>query len=54
MLGVKKPDPEFYRRALDAIGFTGDTGSVFYADNEMPNVIAAQEMGIDAFYYTAE
>lgn len=53
MLGVKKPNPEFYMATLKAIGFEGDLGRVFYADNEMPNVDAAKAVGIDAFYYSA-
>ena len=52
-LGVKKPDHEFYAKALTTIGFTGDVANVFYVDDDMENVTGAQEFGFDAFYYQA-
>jgi putative hydrolase of the HAD superfamily len=53
MLGVKKPNREFYLEALKRIGFEGDLGMVFYVDDDVENVNAAKELGLDAFYYSA-
>lgn len=53
MLGVKKPDTRFYHTVCTRIGYTGAMSDVFYADNDMRNITAAQNLGIDAFYYKA-
>ncbi|MAZ67533.1 hypothetical protein CL652_02050 [bacterium] len=53
MLGVKKPNHAFYTEVLKRIGFEGDFGLVFYVDNDLKNVAAAKELGIDSFYYKA-
>lgn len=53
MLGVKKPNPRYYERVLEEIGYTGERKDVFYIDDDIENIETAKEMGFDAFYYRA-
>lgn len=45
-LGVRKPEPEFYRRLCEAIG--ADPGEVAFVDDRAPNVQAAEQAGLRA------
>ena len=48
--GVAKPDPEIYRRALSQLEVA--TSETIYVDDHLPNVKAAQELGMHAIYHT--
>ncbi len=50
-LGVKKPNPRYYERVLEEIGYTGDKRDVFYIDDDMENIETGREIGFDTFYY---
>jgi len=52
-LGVKKPNPRYYDRVLEEIGYKGEKKDVFYIDDDMKNIDTAREMGFDTFYYKA-
>lgn len=45
-LGCRKPEPEIYRKTLDALGC--EPGRVLYFDDLEPNVEGARAAGIDA------
>jgi len=49
-LGVRKPDPEAYRRALDRYGETAE--NTFFADDIAQNVEGAKSIGITAHHLT--
>ena len=53
MLGVKKPNPRYYERVLEEIGYQGYFSDVFYIDDDIENIETAKEMGFDTFYYRA-
>ena len=48
-LGLRKPDPEIFKVALNRIGLP--PVKVFYVDDLLPNVEAAREAGMPAFHY---
>lgn len=50
-LGVKKPDPLFYERVLDEIGYTGTPEEVFYVDDDEKNIIAGKDFGFTTLQY---
>lgn len=49
LLGVKKPDPAFYRAALKKLGVRPD--EVLFIDDRISNVKGARKMGIKTFHY---
>lgn len=48
-LGVSKPDPEYFRRILDAIGQPAD--AVLFIDDNHANVAGAASIGIHAAHF---
>ena len=50
LLGVTKPDPEAFRRALDRAGATAE--QTFFTDDSERNVAAAATLGITAHHFT--
>lgn len=51
-LGVRKPDPEIFRLALDVMGKPAER--VLFIDDRMPNVEAAAAMSIHAIHFTGD
>ncbi len=51
-LGVRKPDPAIYQKALDALGAEG--AQCFFIDDRPENVAAAREAGIHAQLFVPE
>lgn len=51
-LGVSKPDPEYFRRILDAIGQPAD--AVLFIDDNFDNVAGAASIGIHAEHFDLE
>lgn len=51
-LGVTKPDPGIYRAALQALGAA--PGDVWFVDDRVANVAAAQEAGLQAALYEGD
>jgi len=49
-LGVKKPNPEFFQKVLDRIGFEAET--VLFFDDEQDNIDGAESLGIKSLLYT--
>ncbi|HKB88845.1 MAG TPA: HAD-IA family hydrolase [Patescibacteria group bacterium] len=49
-LGFKKPDPEFYLKALALL--KTKPGDVIFFDDDEENVISAKEVGMDARFYS--
>ena len=50
-VGVAKPDPEFYRVALERLGAEGRSGAVLFVDDSAANVAAAEEAGLTGIRY---
>ncbi len=48
-VGVVKPDPIIFRQALQKAGFVA--AETLFVDDLLPNVQAAQDLGIDAFQF---
>jgi putative hydrolase of the HAD superfamily len=48
-LGARKPDPEFFRQALRRID--ADATTVLFIDDNLPNVEAAREVGLNAEHW---
>jgi len=48
--GLRKPDPEIYRRAMADLGT--DPASTAFIDNKLPNVEAAAALGIATHHFT--
>jgi putative hydrolase of the HAD superfamily len=48
-LGARKPDPEFFRQALRRID--ADAATVLFIDDNLPNVEAAREVGLNAEHW---
>lgn len=48
-LGVIKPDPEIYRTALDASGFTA--AETLFIDDRSENIVAAEALGITGIQF---
>ncbi len=51
-LGLRKPEPAIYRRALDILGTPGER--VLFIDDRAENVAAAQFVGMRAIRFTGE
>ena len=51
-LGLRKPEADIYRRALDILG--GAAESVLFIDDRAENVAAAQQAGMQAVRFTGE
>jgi putative hydrolase of the HAD superfamily len=51
-LGLHKPDPAYYRRALDILGCPPER--VLFIDDRKENVAAAQALGIRALLFAGE
>jgi putative hydrolase of the HAD superfamily len=51
-MGVRKPDPEIYRRVLDELGAEGD--DCLFLDDLPENVAAARAAGIHAYRFIPE
>lgn len=49
-LGVKKPDPAIYKKALEILGM--EAGSTFYTDDRAELIEKAKELGIRSFVFT--
>lgn len=49
-LGLHKPDPAYYRRAIDILGVSPER--IVFIDDRAENVRAAQGEGIDALLFT--
>jgi putative hydrolase of the HAD superfamily len=48
-LGLRKPDPAIYQRALDILGRTAER--VLFIDDRVENVAAAEAEGIQAIWF---
>jgi FMN phosphatase YigB (HAD superfamily) len=51
-LGAMKPDPEFYRKALEQLPFAPER--VAYFDDLRPNILAGEAFGLQSFRYLAD
>jgi putative hydrolase of the HAD superfamily len=51
-LGLRKPNPAIYRRALDILGLPGSR--VLFLDDREENVVAARAQGMRAIRFTGE
>ena len=49
-LGIRKPDPEAYRRALDRFGVRAE--DTFFTDDSFENIAGARSIGIHAHHFT--
>ena len=49
-LGIRKPSPEAYARALDHYG--ARASDTFFADDSLENVLGARSLGIHAHHFT--
>ena len=47
--GVKKPDPEIYRRTLARLGVDPQEG--IFVDDWLPNIVGAQQIGMQAIHH---
>jgi putative hydrolase of the HAD superfamily len=47
--GVKKPDPEIYRRALARLGV--DPQEAIFVDDRLTNIAGAQQIGMQAIHH---
>jgi putative hydrolase of the HAD superfamily len=50
-LGIAKPDPELYRHTLVELGV--QPGETLFIDDKLPNVEAAQALGIQAIQFSS-
>ena len=48
-MGVRKPDPEFWRLIMEAEGF--EAGQTFFTDDRRENVEAAASLGINSYLF---
>jgi putative hydrolase of the HAD superfamily len=48
---MRKPESRFYQRVLESVGATEPAMAIF-VDDRLENVIAAQELGIQAVHCT--
>lgn len=48
-VGSSKPDKEIYQKLIDVSGSKAE--EIVYADDHQENIVAAQELGINAFFY---
>ncbi len=51
-LGLHKPDPACYRRAIEILGVAPE--QILFIDDRIANVEAAQQAGIEALHFTGE
>ncbi len=51
-IGVRKPAPEAYRRALEHYGIAA--ADAFFVDDSAANIAGAQSVGITSFHYTGD
>lgn len=49
-VGLKKPDPEIFKQAMALQDF--QPGECFYIDDQMKNILAARELGMQAEQFT--
>jgi len=50
-LGIRKPDPVAFERALSRYGFAAS--DTFFADDSLENVLGARSIGIHAHHFTS-
>jgi putative hydrolase of the HAD superfamily len=51
-LGLRKPEPEIFRLALDVLGKPAER--VLFIDDRPPNIATASALGIHAIHFTGE
>jgi putative hydrolase of the HAD superfamily len=51
LLGIRKPDPAIYELLLEQLGLPPE--AVAFVDDTLPNVVAADELGIHGIHFTS-